>query len=100
METPKSLEIRLSDEGFVEEAFLSWYKSQEVNTSRQIISVFSSSSSLVSMKRSNTMAYRIHFNTPIFDGDGDPKKNCFMCEALCQANLIDDENQHVNQFIV
>ena len=42
------------------------------------------------------MAYRIPVNTPIFDGDGDPRKHWFMCEALCKSNLIDDEKQQIN----
>ena len=45
------------------------------------------------------MAYRIPVNTPIFYGDGDPKKHWFVCESLWKANLIDDENKQINQFL-
>ena len=45
------------------------------------------------------MTYRLSINTPIIYGDGDPKNHWFFCEALWQANLIDDENQQINQFV-
>ena len=90
----KSSESQCSDEEFVEEVHFAWYdsNSKEVISSPQIVSVSSSSSYLVSMKKYNTMAYRISVNTPTFYGDWDPKKNWLVCEYLWKSNLIDDKN--------
>ena len=61
--------------------------------------MYFSPSFVVITKKDNTLAYQIPVNTPIFYGDGDPKTHWFVCEALWKANLLDDENQQVNQFV-
>ena len=95
IEPLKPLKIRLSDEYSIQEFHLLWYdsKSQEVNSSRQIVTVSYIPSFMISTKNSNTMAYQLLVNTPILYGDDDPKKIWFVYESLWKANLIDDESQ-------
>ena len=45
------------------------------------------------------MDYCSPVNTPIFEGDGDPKKHWLVSESPLQANLIDDENQKIAYFV-